>query len=118
MSGIPLNLLLDKGDTFEVFFNLRDNSGNFINLTNYIVEAKMARNYSNTETQYNLNPTVINSAEGLIRLSIPATGGPLISKTQDIPEGRYVYNVRIHNTVLNKIEKVIEGIITVRGSVI
>ena len=118
MAAIPLNLVMEKGDSFEVVFNLRDASGNFINLNQFIVEAKMAKNYTNKDTQYNLNPQVIIPDEGLIKLSVPASGGPLITKTQDIPEGRYVYNIRVLSPSLTQIEKVVEGIITVKGSVL
>jgi len=118
MAAVPINLVIDQGDTFEVTFNLRDTSGTFINLSSYSVEAKMAKNYTNTSTQYSLNPSVLDPTTGLIKLTIPASGGQLITKTQDIPEGRYVYNVRILNASLSQIEKVIEGIVTVRGSVL
>ena len=118
MAAVPLNLVMEKGDTFEVIFNLRDPAGNLINLSNYTVEAKMAKNYSNTSTKYNLNPEVVIAGEGLIKLSLPANGGALVTKTQDIPEGRYVYNIRILNPALTQIEKVVEGIITVKGSVL
>lgn len=118
MAAVPLNLVMEKGDTFEVVFNLRDPAGNLINLTNFTVEAKMARNYTNTATQYNLNAEVVIPDEGLVRLSMPASGGQLITKTQDIPEGRYVYNIRVSNASLTQIEKVVEGVITVKGSVI
>lgn len=118
MSAIPINLVIDQGDTFEVTFNLRNSFGNFINLTNYSVEAKMAKNYTNTSTQYSLNPTITDPITGLIQLTIPANGGQLVTKTQDIPEGRYVYNIRILNPTLTQFEKVVEGIITVKGSVL
>jgi len=118
MAAIPLNLVMEKGDSFEVIFNLRDASGNFINLNQFNVEAKMAKNYTNKDTQYDLNPQVIIPDEGLIKLSIPASGGSLVTKTQDIPEGRYVYNIRVLNPALTQIEKVVEGIITVKGSVL
>ena len=118
MSAVPINLVIDQGDTFEVSFNLRNSFGAFINLTNYTVEAKMAKNYTNTSTQYSLNPTVIDPSTGLIQLTIPAIGGQLVTKTQDIPEGRYVYNIRISKNNPPLTEKVIEGIVTVKGSVL
>jgi hypothetical protein len=51
-------------------------------------------------------------------LTIPAVGGQLVTKTQDIPEGRYVYNIRITKNAPPLTEKVIEGIVTVKGSVL
>jgi hypothetical protein len=118
MSAVPINLVIEQGDTFEVTFNLRNSFGTFINLSSYSVEAKMAKNYTNTSTQYNLNPTIIDPSTGLIQLTIPAVGGQLVTKTQDIPEGRYVYNIRITKNAPPLTEKVIEGIVTVKGSVL
>jgi len=118
MAAVPLNLVMERGDTFEIVFNLRDPAGNLLNLSNFTVEAKMARNYTNTATQYDLNAEVVIATEGLIRLSMPASGGQLITKTQDVPEGRYVYNIRVLNASLSQIEKVVEGVITVKGSVL
>ena len=116
MAAVPINLIMERGDTFTVSFNIKDTYGDYYNLFNHSVVAKMARNYSGTQT-YDLNAQIVDIDTGLISLSIPASGGMLVTKTQDIPEGRYVYNVKVIDQN-SKIETVIEGIVTVKGSVL
>lgn len=116
MAAVPVNLLIENGEDWEVSFNLRDEYGNFLPLTGYTVDSKMAKNYSST-TKYSLNAQIINPAQGLIKLSMPNSGGLLVTKTQDLKPGRYVYNVFITDT-LGKTDKVVEGIITVNPSVL
>lgn len=116
MSAVPINLTIENGEDWEVSFNLRNEFGDFLDLAGYTVTAKMAKNYTAT-IKYDLNPQIIISAEGLIKLQMPNSGGVLITKTQDIKPGRYVYTVFIESNT-GKTEKVIEGIITVKPSVL
>jgi len=116
MSAVPINLIIENGEDWEVSFNLRDAFGNFLNLTGITVTAKMAKNYTST-VKYSLNPQIVTPLEGLIKLQMPNSGGVLVTKTQDIKPGRYVYTVFIENGS-GKTEKVIEGIITVKPSVL
>lgn len=116
MSAVPINLIIENGEDWEVSFNLRDDLGNFLDLTGYTVTAKMAKNYTTT-VKYDLNAQIVISAQGLIKLQMPNSGGNFITKTQDIKPGRYVYSIFI-DSVTEKTEKVIEGIITVKPSVL
>lgn len=115
-TAVPINLTIEQGTDFSVEFNLRDENGDYINLTGYTVIAKMARNYT-TQTKYSLNPVIVNPVDGLIRLSMPDTGGSLVVKTGDLKSGRYVYNVYI-NSPAGKSDKVIDGVITVISGVL
>jgi len=113
MSAVPINLLIEAGEDWSVSFNLRDEYGQFINLNNYLVVARMARNYSKTSTKINLNPVITLSSEGEVTLSLNA------GQTSDLKFGRYVYDVVI-TAPLNqggKKKKVIEGIVTVQEGV-
>lgn len=115
-TAVPINLTIEQGTDFAVEFNLRDENGDYINLSGYTVTAKMARNYTTT-TKYSLNPVILDSATGLIRLSMPDTGGSLITKTGDLKAGRYVYNVFV-NSLTGVSNKVVEGVITVVAGVL
>lgn len=120
MAAIPVNLSIVQGTDFTADFNLKDSSGNFINLANYTVFAYMARNYT-TSNRISLNAVSnLNPTEGLIRISMPDTGGSLVKKTQDLKPGRYIYNIFVNNVGLtpNIREKVIEGIIEVESSIL
>lgn len=116
MAAVPIHLSMDNGEDWSVSFNLRDESGNYLNLSGYTIDAKMSKTHTSS-TKYSLNAQITNVSTGLILLSIPNTGGQLVTKTQDIKSGRYVYNVFITSLTGNT-EKVIEGIITVNPSVL
>lgn len=115
-TAVPINLTIENGEDWEVSFNLRDDTGDFLDLAGYTVTAKMAKNYTST-IKYDLNPQIVIAAQGLIKLQMPNSGGNFITKTQDIKPGRYVYSIFI-DSVSGKTEKVIEGIITVNPSVL
>ena len=110
-TAVPINLTIEQGTDFIVEFNLRAESGNFINLFNYTVTAKMARNYT-TSVKYSLNPTILNPTTGLIRLSMPDGVSSFVQTTNNLKEGRYVYSVYINGSS-GTTSKVVEGIITV-----
>jgi hypothetical protein len=110
-TAIPVNLQIESGADWEVSFNLRKENGEFLDMTGYAVSAKMARNYKSTAS-YNLNATVTDVTTGAVRLSMPNSGGSLITKTQDLKTGRYVWNLFITSPG-GTTDKVIEGVVTV-----
>ncbi len=116
MSAVPINLTIESGSDWAVEFNLRDENGDYIDLTGYTLSCKMARNYT-TSTKYSLNPQITNTAIGLIKLSMPNTGGTFVTKTQDLKPGRYVWNLLITNGQ-GETDKVLEGVITVKPGVL
>lgn len=115
-TAVPINLTIEQGTDFSVEFNLRDENGDYINLTGYTVTAKMARNYT-TQTKYSLNPVIVNPVNGLIRLSMPDGTSSFVQTTNNLKPGRYVYNVYINSTS-GKSDKVIDGVITVISGVL
>jgi hypothetical protein len=116
MAAVPIHLDIENGEDWVVEFNINDEYGNYLNLTGYSVDAKMSRNFTSS-IKYSLNAQIINPSTGLIRLSMPNSGGSLITKTQDLKSGRYVYNVFITSSN-NITDKAVEGIITVNPSVL
>lgn len=113
MSAVPINLIIEAGADWTTSFNLRDDSGDYLPLSGYLVNANMARNYRKTGTKTSLNGTVSNAATGEITVSLNA------SETSALIFGRYVYDIVITApiNVGGKKEKVIEGIITVQEGV-
>jgi len=112
--AVPINLTIEKGADFFVEFNLRDEDGNYLDLTNYSVAAKMARNFYSTTTKYSLNAQKVDNLTGLISISMNDTStSQFLVGTDELKEGRYVYNVYIESTGTYGKDKVIEGIITV-----
>lgn len=115
MSAIPINFIIYKNTDFKVSINIRNSDNTFLDLTTYSIEAKMARNFTTT-SKINLNPQTIDPISGLIQLSLQDTSTSLITGTDSLKLGRYVYDVVLTDANLLK-EKVITGIIDVQPSV-
>lgn len=115
-SAAPINLFIDQGEDWDVSFNLRNENGEYLNLTGYTIDAKMSKSHTSS-IKYFLNPQIVDPLFGLIKLQMPNSGSSLITKTQDLKYGRYVYNIFI-TSPSNITEKVIEGIITVNPSIL
>ena len=112
--AVPINLTIEKGADFFVEFNLRDEDGNYLDLTNYSVVATMARNYYPTTTKYTLSAEKVDNLTGLISISMNDTSTSQYAVgTDELKEGRYVYNVFIESNGTFGKGKVIEGIIEV-----
>lgn len=107
---------MENGEDWKISFNLRDESKSYLNLTGYSIDAKMSKSYTSS-IKYSLNPQITDVSTGLIELSMPNSGGQLITKTQDLKPGRYVYTVFITSPA-SITDKVLEGIITVNPSVL
>ena len=116
MAAVPINLNIDNGEDWSVSFNLRDEYGDYIDLNGHTVSALMAKNYTSS-IKYSLNPEITDPSTGLITLSMPNSGGQLVTKTQDLKPGRYVYSLFV-TTPNGRTDKSIEGIITVNPSVL
>lgn len=115
-TAIPVNLQIEIGADWEVSFNLRDENGNFLDMTGYSVSAYMARNYTTT-TKYSLGATISDITTGEVKLSMANSGGSLVQKTTDLKKGRYVWNLFITSPG-GTTDKVIEGVVTVMPGVL
>lgn len=111
-----INLYIEQGEDWEVFFNLQTDVGDYVDLSGYTIDAKMSKNHTSS-IKYSLNPQIVDEETGLVKISIPNNGGSLVTKTQDLKQGRYVYNIFVTDNY-NTTEKIIEGIITVNPSVL
>ena len=116
MAAVPIELTIDRGEDWQVSFNLRNDMGSYINLSGHTIVGKMSRNFTSV-TKYSLNAQITDASTGLIKLSMPNEGGQLVTKTQDLKPGRYVYNIFVTDPSGNT-EKVIDGIIIVNPSVL
>lgn len=98
-----LNLVIDQGSTFSATFDVKDDSGNAIDLSNYTANSQIRKHYTSTSyTPF----TVSANSSGSIVLSLNA------NTTSSLTPGRYVYDVVIvSNTSVHT--RVAEGIATV-----
>lgn len=107
---------IDQGADFAMELHLTNVNGSVKNLTNYLVDAKLKKNYnSDSDDTYNFTSIVADpGTQGIVTLSLSNT------VTDTLKSGRYVYDVELSyqdsdsNTV---IERILEGRIQVTPSV-
>lgn len=100
------NLAIDQGTTFLATILVVNDSGTARNLTGFTGRAQLKRSYyTNTNTSFTI--TIDNPSEGEIDLSLTDT------QTSALKAGRYVYDVELVETATGKVERIIEGIVTI-----
>lgn len=104
------NLAVDQGADFETTITLEDEHFDPINLSGYTVTGQIRRTYKST-TAYDFTISITNASDGIIRIELPA------SVTSAMKYGRYVYDIHAANPTINKVYKVLEGILEIVPSV-
>jgi len=107
---------IDAGADFAMELHLTNIDGSAKNLTNYVVTAKLKKNYnSDSDETYDFTTLVADpGTSGVVTLSLANT------VTDNLKSGRYVYDVELSyqdsasNTV---IERILEGRMQVTPSV-
>ena len=104
------NLRLEQGTTFSSDITVTNDDETIFDLTGHVASGKMAKGYASTHTR-TIFTTSVNTATGVVTISLNA------DQTNNLEEGRYVYDVEILKTSDSTVTRVIEGIITVFPSV-
>jgi hypothetical protein len=107
---------IDQGADFAMELHLTNIDGSVKNLTNYVVNGKLKKNYnSDSDDTYNFTTLVADpGTSGVVTLSLSNT------ITDTLKSGRYVYDIELSyqdsasNTI---IERILEGRIQVTPSV-
>lgn len=81
------NISTYQGDFLQATLSLKDTNNNPISLTGYDVRGQVRTSYGSTGVLLNLNPTITNSASGLVSIAIPS------ETTENIPVGIFVYDI-------------------------
>jgi hypothetical protein len=118
-TAVPINLTVEKGADFLVDFNLREENGDFQDLSGFSLTGYFARSYSSS-VRYSFAATIPDAATGLIRLELDKSTtviGTNQPSTASLKAGRYVYNVFITSAGGDR-DKVIEGVLTVNPGVL
>ena len=76
-----------QGDYINLNFNIKDSSGDTMNLSGYEVRGQVRTSYGSTGILLDLNPTITNSTSGIIQINIDS----YISK--DLPVSDHVYDI-------------------------
>lgn len=102
-------LYIEQGASFTANVNLIDSNNGVLNLYSYTANSQFRKSYQSA-TAYNLDVSVVDSANGEILLSMTS------ANTANVKAGRYVFDLVVTDALQTK-TRVIEGIITVLPSV-
>lgn len=102
--AIKANLVIDQGTTFSTDFALTDDYGNKLQLSGYTVTAQMRKWYSSINATATFT-TGIDVANAVVTIGLSA------NQTGNITAGRYVYDVKLSDSLSSS--RLVEGIVTV-----
>ncbi len=103
-------ITIEQGATFSTTVNVTDAQGNALNLFSYSAASQMRKSYYASSAN-TLSSVITGNANGEITLSMTA------ANTSNLSPGRYVYDLRITNSVDGFVTRVVEGTAVVMPSV-
>lgn len=112
MAATKWNLDLNAGESWKAIINLLMPDGvTNRDLTGHTLESQLKRHAKSAVAKTSLVLTVLDEATGNIQLELTNT------QTSLLKFGKYVYDVELTETATGKVERVIEGIFTIRPEV-
>ncbi len=105
-----VEITIEQGANLTSTVTVSDTQGDAINLSTYSAAAQLRKSYYSS-TANTLSATITGNANGQITLSMTA------ANTANLTPGRYVYDLKITNSVDNSVTRVVEGTATVLPSV-
>jgi hypothetical protein len=105
-----VEITIEQGANLSSTVNVNDTQGDAVNLSTYSASAQLRKSYYSS-TANTLSAIITGNANGQITLSMTAANTALLTP------GRYVYDLKITNSVDNSVTRVIEGTATVLPSV-
>jgi len=109
--GAKANILIDQGTDYSTTLTVTGDNGTPTNLTDYTAAGQIRKHYSSTTA---IADFVISfstdRSDGLISATLPR------ATTEDMPAGRYVYDIEITSSG-DKRTRLVEGIATVTPQV-
>lgn len=104
-------LYVDQGATFSQNITLTlETTNTSINIAGYTFSSQMRRSYYSSNITANLVCTIMDSANGIVNISLPS------SNTANIPSNRYVFDTKALSPA-NVTTRILEGMITVTPGV-
>jgi len=103
-------LTVDQGSTFESTIDLVSDDGAVINVAGYVFTGQLRKSYYSANATANLTLTILNAANGNVKVSISA------ANTANIKAGRYLYDIKMRDTS-NTVTRLVEGVITITPQV-
>lgn len=97
-----VNLFVDQGSDYTLTLTVKDDDGNATDITNYTVEAYFQK-WTGSNQVYKFTPTITDATNGKLQIALKG------SVSDDIPSGRYSYDVVINNAANDITRRVIQG---------
>lgn len=97
-----VNLFVDQGSDYTLTLTVKDDDGNATDLTGYTVEAYFQK-WTGATQVYKFTPTVTDASAGKVQITLKG------SVSDDIPSGRYSYDVVINHASNDITRRVIQG---------
>jgi len=97
-----VNLFVDQGSDYTLTLTVKDDDGNATDLTGYTVEAYFQK-WTGATQVYKVTPTVTDASAGTVQITLKG------SVSDDIPSGRYSYDVVINHASNDITRRVIQG---------
>jgi len=97
-----VNIFADQGSDYTLTLTVKDDSGNATDLTGYTAEAYFQK-WVGANKVYKFTPTITDATAGKLQIKL------LGSVSDDIPPGRYNYDVVINNSTYDITRRVIQG---------
>ena len=101
-----VNLFVDQGSDYTLTLTVKDDSGNATDITGFTVEAYFQK-WTGATQVYKFTPTVTDATAGKVQIALKG------SVSDDIPSGRYSYDVVI-NHASNDITRRVNGKLEVK----
>tara|TARA_B000000609_G_C24139396_1_gene330318 strand:+ start:865 stop:1224 length:360 start_codon:yes stop_codon:yes gene_type:complete len=111
-------LQIDQGTDVSINLELTDTAGVIKNLTGYTVKAGIKKTYNTKDSDATLFTSTITSPSTAGKVNLALTN--IQTNTTNMPAGRYVYDVelsKLDSSNNNIIERILEGIVTVKPQV-
>ncbi len=100
---------VNQACSLNLIINVKDESGNALNLSGYTPSGRVKETYGNTGIMLDLAPSVYSAASGQLQISIPASG------VAALPVGSFVYDIFLVSGLLT--ELAVEGDFNVNPTV-
>jgi hypothetical protein len=112
MAATKWNLDLNAGESWKAIINLLMPDGvTNRDLTGHTLESQIRRHAKSASVKTTLTLTVLDEPTGSLQIDLSPT------QTSLMKFGKYVYDVELTETATGKVERVIEGVFTIRPEV-
>jgi hypothetical protein len=109
MTVPAVNIVIEKGTSFEATYNVTNNDSSVYSLTNQTATAKIRKHP--TATTSKSFTTSITTSTGEIKISMGST------VTSELTSGRNYYDVILTHATTGKVVKIFEGTAIVKDTV-